>query len=219
MRKLLTLLSTFRDRQSISGLSSESKSSDVDIAVLTSDKAEINIPSYMLQANSAVFRDLLGDPSFSSAPKPIPIDAFSADLKCFLNFMYQAHVPLPKSWTQAEIFLDLCEKYECEIIKERLMQALRSFSPKKPWEAFYFASHHDDILLARHALQCLGSDKKRKNAISSDISLEEASKVTLPYLLGYFVLCNMLEPPLVWKSGLIEKDWNYWGDNLRLGGS
>ncbi|WWD00859.1 hypothetical protein V866_007797 [Kwoniella sp. B9012] len=197
--------------RSTQGISFEYNASDAEILFMSIDNIQLKVHSYMLRANSAVFRDLLGDTSSKPAFQPIRIDAASTDFTCFLDFMYQSHPTLPSSWTQAEVVSELCDRYKCDIIKERMMLALRSFSPKRPWEAFCFASHHDDIILARHALQSLGLDMKRKNATSTEITLEDASKATLPYLLGYFDLCNMLEPPLIYRSGLLEKDWNTLG--------
>ncbi|WWD07395.1 hypothetical protein V865_005493 [Kwoniella europaea PYCC6329] len=91
-------------------ISSQYNASDAEVVFISIDNLEYRVHSYMLKANSAVFRDLFGELSSKSAFQPIRLDATSADLSCFLNFMYQSHPTLPSSWTQAEVVSELCDR-------------------------------------------------------------------------------------------------------------
>ncbi|OCF53985.1 hypothetical protein L486_08519 [Kwoniella mangroviensis CBS 10435] len=185
-----------------------------DITLISSEAEEFKVHAYMLKANSTIFRDMLGDPAFRPSGS-IDIEASSEDLTYFLNFMYKCHAEAPQTWDQAKRILDLCDKFDCEIVSKRIRCRLKRVVRGDPWEAFALASHHHDIKMAEWASRGLGFDEKRKNITSDTISLADASKVSLPYLLGFLHLSHS---SVSWNetTRTYEKNWNSLGKKFTL---
>ncbi|WWC59731.1 uncharacterized protein I303_102293 [Kwoniella dejecticola CBS 10117] len=181
-------------------------SSNADLTLKSSDADEFKVCSYMLKAHSKVFRDMLSDSTLVSNGHSIDIDATSPDLSMFLDYMHKSRVDPPADWAQAQAILQLCDKFECDIVSERVRRRLREGVRTSPWEAFALASQYDDVEIAQWALRALGNDHTRKDLTASNIGARDASMMTLLYLLGYLRLAY--QP---------RTNWNYLGKQFKPG--
>ncbi|WWC99278.1 hypothetical protein V866_006174 [Kwoniella sp. B9012] len=169
---------------------------DSDITLISSDNLNFKVHGYMLKAHSVVLRDLLNDPQMLLSP--IPIDVSSRDLKRFLDLMYVAKPIIPFSWMETKTLLDLCDKYDCHLIHERIRTRLDPHAEQAPWETFCLASHFNDLELAKKSLVFMGRDSKRRWFSIRMISINDASQPTLPYLMGLLRTVDMVyrgQPP------------------------
>ncbi|WWC86646.1 uncharacterized protein L201_001523 [Kwoniella dendrophila CBS 6074] len=169
-------------------ISSAYNACDADLVLASAGNIEFKVHSYMLKANSSVFRDILCDSAFISSSKPIDVDVSSKNLTYFLDAMYKYPTPTIDTWENAKVVLELCDKYDCEFISVRIRNTLKQVVSQDPWGAFCFASHHDDLKMARRALKGLYNDEERCINTSETISVKDASMPTMPHLLGYFSL-------------------------------
>ncbi|OCF59681.1 hypothetical protein L486_02353 [Kwoniella mangroviensis CBS 10435] len=169
---------------------------DAEIMLISSDNVQFKVHGYMLKAHSVVLRDLLDDPQMISSP--IPIDVSSRDLKRFLDLMYVAKPIIPFSWVETKTLLDLCDKYDCHLIHERIRTRLNPHAEQAPWETFCLASHFNDLELAKRSLVFMGRDSKRRWFSIRMISINDATQPTLPYLMGLLRTVDMVyrgQPP------------------------
>ncbi|WWD07394.1 hypothetical protein V865_005492 [Kwoniella europaea PYCC6329] len=122
---------------------------DADITPISSEGQVFKVHAYMLKGNSTVFRHMLDDPALKPSGS-IDIEASSEDWAHFLDFMYKCHAEAPSKWDKR--ILDLCDKFDCKIVRARIRYRLKEVIRSSPWEAFAFASHHDDTKMAKRAL-------------------------------------------------------------------
>ncbi|WVF69511.1 hypothetical protein IAT40_004288 [Kwoniella sp. CBS 6097] len=164
---------------------------DADLTLVSEDNTLFKVHSYMLKANSLLFRDMLCDKSIHSSL--IPIAATDFTLTTFLNLMYlppalptSTGTPIVSinSWPQAKAVIELCDKYDCPFLIERICIRLRYLAPEAPWEIFRLASQYDQVQLAETALEHLHRDEKRRSYSSANIPMDEAKGIALPYLFA-----------------------------------
>ncbi|WVQ98332.1 hypothetical protein IAU59_005455 [Kwoniella sp. CBS 9459] len=154
-------------------LSADYDAEDADITLVSDEGTMFKVHSYMLKANSALFRDMLSDKP--DAP-PTLHTSTSRSNNNSINSM--------ESWSQAKAVLLLCDKYDCPFLVERVCIRLRYLAAEAPWEIFVLASQYDQVQLAETALEHLHTDEKRRSYNSGNIPMREAQRIALPYLFG-----------------------------------
>ncbi|WVQ69532.1 uncharacterized protein L199_007752 [Kwoniella botswanensis] len=153
-----------------------------NITLTSSDDVLFKVNSYEMKTHSSVLRDILSDPNLKSST--IPIDPDSSVLILFLDNMTKYPPPLVSSWKMAESLFSLADKYDCRIVHETLKFRLGHVTMIAPWEVFCFASHENDLDLARKALEKMGQDFRRNEMTLTDMSAKDILEPTAPYLVG-----------------------------------
>ncbi|WWC99375.1 hypothetical protein V866_006276 [Kwoniella sp. B9012] len=158
---------------------------DADITLLSSDRHETKVHSYLLRSESTVFRGILSDKNFFNDHSPLLFEAEVSDIRSLIYLM-DAKDPTLGSLEQSHRLLELCDRYGLYKVEERIRKRIVDLVPQKPWEGFVLASQLDDITLAKTALRSMN---KQTHTQSFNLSLafikkEVAVQPTVPYLIG-----------------------------------
>ncbi|WVQ98315.1 hypothetical protein IAU59_005438 [Kwoniella sp. CBS 9459] len=159
-------------------------STDADVTLLSREGIHFKVHSYLLKANSTVFREMMSDKNMHDSL--IPFDASEHDLTFFLDLMSNARPPAPDNWQQVVRIMSLADLFDCPLVLERLIHRLDPLAELHPWEVFCLASRHNQLILAKLAIQSMCKDEAHAKCDAETISLDEANRPTLSYLLGLF---------------------------------
>lgn len=113
----------------------------------------------------------------------IPIDASTANLELFLDFMHYPDESGNHNWYDYKRLIALCDKYGCDMVHKRVRNRLQGKGGEAPWETFVIASKADDTSLARAALCCMNKSFSTFD-LSRWLTKTMASQISLAYLLG-----------------------------------
>ncbi|WVQ62509.1 uncharacterized protein L199_000651 [Kwoniella botswanensis] len=181
-----------------------------EVTLVSTDQIHFKVHSYLLKTHSSVLRDMLIDPGLK--PTAISLEVPSGDLKLFLDLMHQSEPDMSNNWPQCKRVIDLCLLYDCKIVLERLRFRLKPLAHQAPWEIFCMASQCEDVSLARKALKSMGNDEEHRTLVLTSLSLKDATRPSLPFLLGLIVqLHQKCEIRMRYQIGLGTfqgVDWN-----------
>ena len=118
-------------------------------------------------------------------------------------------------WLALKRVYDVAEKYECDVIVERILYRLRDRVDEAPWESFKLAAMMDDLKLAKEALGHMNRDKKMAGLNIHNMKVAVANQVPLAYLLGLIRASiggnAMVRDP---NTGKMVLDWNSVASNF-----
>ena len=161
----------------------------------------------MLRA-SAVSRDLLSHKQDADASvKPIDVDADCHAVRVFPDLMWKAADEVlsnPDAWTNRTV-LDLAIKFEAPVVRERAIRRFDMLAVQKPWDTFCAASSMlgGDVKLAKKAIKHITIEditintpqnvraRLMKRPLAHALSVHEAAKCTLPFLIGLYRACGV----------------------------
>ena len=126
----------------------------------------------------------LGPLSCDTPANIIPIDASSTVLGMFLRYIVGDEKIFDPNIHESKYGVELillCDRFDCGVAKERFALSLhRDESP--PWTTFVFASHLDDVALARVAIGEM--DDRHDWILNGQWDKSHGTQPALPYLLG-----------------------------------
>ncbi|WVF69530.1 hypothetical protein IAT40_004308 [Kwoniella sp. CBS 6097] len=156
---------------------------NADLTLVSREGIGFKVYSYMLKANSTVFREMMSDSNIKDSH--IPFDAAEHDLTYFLDLIHKIKIPQPDNCQQVTRILSLCDMFDCPFLAERILNRLDHFASIEPWAVFCLASRHENLALAKAALRFMWKDKVHALYNLGNITSNAAGQPSLPYLIGY----------------------------------
>ncbi|EIW67979.1 hypothetical protein TREMEDRAFT_63863 [Tremella mesenterica DSM 1558] len=136
----------------------------MEVALKPSDGDAINIKVHLLCSHSSVFKDMLTIPSSTTdkteEETTIELDIIEADLKIIFDMMNGGEDFEKVEPIQLYSLIDLCDKYDMDGLRDRLLIRVTRHVPYDPWRAFCLASHYDIPILAVAAIRQFGLHEK-----------------------------------------------------------
>jgi hypothetical protein len=135
---------------------------------------------------SSVFADMLGDISQADQndTPPIDVDTPYAVLGLFLDLMHNRDSPT-STYRHRDELLRLCDKFDCVVVRDRVILTLYDNVHRAPWQMFAIASNHDIIGLAKAAIREFGQlEEKGEKLDFGKITLAMAKQISTEYFLG-----------------------------------